>query len=220
MEPAMTMTEPSPNPAPMRREKKKFELTDLALRRLNIKKQLQEINAERRELHLKSGRPIQEFKELKQFRIWDDQDKKEDRGLSVLVSAGGTKTFRSTYKLNGKFITRTLGRFGEMGGDADPTGRNVNLAEAHRRAKEDRELAAKGIDPQLHEQGQQSDEGKLTYETVVNQFIDHYAKPRQRTWHQTERVLKQTCKVWLKTPINDITKKDVRELLRSFIAEG
>ncbi len=36
---------------------------------------------------------------------WD----KAQKGLSLLVSSGGTKAFRSQFKLNGKWLTRSLG---------------------------------------------------------------------------------------------------------------
>jgi hypothetical protein len=54
---------------------------------------------------------------------------------------------------------------------------------------------------------------------VVDKFIEQYAKSRQRTWDQTERVLKK-CTSLLKKPIDKITKQNVRELLRGFIADG
>lgn len=44
--------------------------------------------------------------------------------------------------------------------------------------------------------------------------------PRQRTWNQTQRVLKSNCKIWLNTPIDDIAAKDAQKLLQGFVAEG
>jgi integrase len=57
-------------------------------------------------------------------------------------------------------------------------------------------------------------------EAAVDRFIEEYAKPRQRTWDQTERVLKRNCAEWLNRPISEITKNDARTLLRGFIAKG
>src|SRR5690242_17038962 len=71
---------------------------------------------------------------------WDEGQ----RGLSLLVSAGGTKTFRSTYKLHGEWVTRSIGRFGEMEPDADPDKENVNIGEARRIVANDRAMAKKG----------------------------------------------------------------------------
>jgi integrase len=60
----------------------------------------------------------------------------------------------------------------------------------------------------------------LTFEDVVDRFIEQWAKPSQRTWEQTQRILKQSCKLWLKKPIAEITKHDARTLIRGFINEG
>src|SRR4029079_8476806 len=59
-----------------------------------------------------------------------------------------------------------------------------------------------------------------TYGYVVDQFIEHYAKPRQRTWYQTERVLKNYCAEWRDRPITSISKQEARTLLRGFVAQG
>ena len=158
---------------------------------------------------LKKLKPPEKGQEL----YWD----KAQRGLSLLVSPGGTKTFRSTYKLHGDWLCRSIGRFGEMVPNADPDKENVNIGEARNIVANDRALAVKGIDPK--EQGKQP-ASKDSFESVVDEFITHYAKPRQRTWDQTERVLKNNCAAWLKRPINDIGKQDARKLLRGFIADG
>ena len=139
-------------------------------------------------------------------KLYWDTGTKGQLGLSLLVSAGGTKTFRSTFYLHGERIDRKLGRVGEMDlakpaahhGGSQPSRPRVSI-----RAR---------TSPRSR-----SDQG---YEDVVDQFIEHYAKPRQRTWDQTERVLKHNCRPLLKKPIDQITKKDVRELLRGFIADG
>lgn len=175
--------------ATKRRKAKNTKLfTDLSLRRLKAQKKGQEL-------------------------YWDTAQ----RGLSLLVSPGGTKTFRSTYKLHGEWLCRSIGRFGEMVPNADPDKENVNIREARDIVANDRALAVKGLDPK--EQGKQP-ASKDSFEAVVDEFIEHYAKPRQRTWDQTERVLKNNCAAWLKRPINDIGKTDARKLLRGFIAEG
>jgi integrase len=135
-----------------------------------------------------------------QVLYWDGGSKGQ-LGLSLLVSAGGTKTFRSTFYLHGQRIDRKLGRFGEM-----------DLEKARDLVRADRKQAAEGTDPRRPSKG-------TTFEDVVEQFIEHYAKPRQRSWDQTKRVLKN-CTPLLRKPMDKITKQDVRELLRGYIAEG
>jgi hypothetical protein len=85
-------------------------------------------------------------------------------GLSLLISAGGTKTFRSTYKFNGTWITRKLGRFVEKKvADAEPDRDKVTLGEARQLVENDRALASNGKDPQQPDQGG----NKQTYEAVA-----------------------------------------------------
>jgi integrase len=132
------------------------------------------------------------------------------RGLSVLVSAGGTKTYRATYRLHGKFRSVKIGRVGEMG-----------LGAARERTQEYRKNAANGIDPIADENKEPVTTGPgVLYDTVVDQFIKLYAKPRQRTWFQTERTLKVCCRSFLGRPIAEISRKEAQKLLDGFIADG
>lgn len=148
---------------------------------------------------------------------WD----KTQKGLSLLVSAGGTKTFRSQFQLHGKWVSRTVGRFGEV--VADDGGENPNVVWARERVREDRRLAKgdknKNVPPADPREAN-PEPSKLTFEAVVDQFIEKYAKPRQRTWKHTEQILKTSCRPWLARPITSITKADAFELLDGFIAAG
>jgi hypothetical protein len=95
--------------------------TDLGIRNLNVTKRLAEINKER---------VNQGLKELNQVQIWDTGQK----GLSLLISSGGTKTFRATFKLNGKWVSTELGRFRELikKDREDDDEENIEIAEARR----------------------------------------------------------------------------------------
>ena len=55
-----------------------------------------------------------------------------------------------------------------------------------------------------------------TYEAVRERFIRQYAEPRQRTWKETERILKALP--WDKRLIEEITKKDAIKFLNDLIA--
>jgi integrase len=139
------------------------------------------------------------------------------RGLCLLVSPGGAKTFRSTFNLDGVWIARTLGRFGEVVQEREGE-EDANITWARAQVRNDRFLAKQGIDPRAPHGDEP--QRKLTYRTVVDPFIEHYAKPRQRTWDQTERTLKNTCKAWLDRPFDSIKKKDAYALLEGFKAAG
>lgn len=145
----------------------------------------------------------------RQFMIWDEGTPGQ-KGLGLLVSPGGTKSFRSTYYFPGlsKPHSRKLGRFPDM-----------TFGEARDLARKDRQKAADGIDPKEEARTALVPVGE-TVEEVIDLFIELYAKPRQRTWRETRRTLKTNCKAWLATPIKQITKRQVYELLDGFVADG
>ena len=163
------------------------------------------------DLGIKRLKPPERGQEL----YWDAAQK----GLALLVGAGGAKTFRSQFKLGGCWQTRTLGRYGEKKIDKDGNEYVVGVHWARTQHINGRADAEAGIDPRSGEARRKA-AGKLTYEELVDKFIEHYAKPRQRTWDQTERVLKNNCAAWLKRPVGTVTKQDARELLRGIIADG
>jgi integrase len=96
--------------------------------------------------------------------------------------------------------------------------------EARRQARAIKNEAAKGRDllQERRDEAAKAAQGAdaTLFEDVVGRFIKEYAKPRQRTWDQTERILKNNCAGWLKKRIKDITKGEGRELLRGFVSEG
>lgn len=214
----MANTVTKANPKPHLREKNKRGLTDLWLRRLDAKKELAKLNIDRRREHRRLRRPNVEFKEISQFHIWDEGCD----GLSVLVSAGGTKTFRATFKLGKTWITHTLGRFDEMVADPDPDHEDVLLSEARRLTKSFRAKAKAGIDPRTPNAQPQATApaDKPTLGAVIDLFVEHYAKPRQRTWDQTQRVLKNNCATLLDQKMADLDHAAIRTLLRGFIQDG
>ena len=139
----------------------------------------------------------------------------------MLVSFTGTKTFRSRYRVGGKWKTRNLGRFGAQAATADGKTVPITLKWAREQVDIDRAHAREGRDPAERYRVQAPEvEEVVTYEAVVDKFIALYAKPTQRTWQQTERALKINCKIWLKKPFDSITKANARDLLDGLIAEG
>lgn len=143
-------------------------------------------------------------------------------GLEWRVTASGARSwsFRFRDPTTGATTRHTLGPYPDLGladaraivetGSGTGTDRVPGL----------REMVAAGRNPILERRRARAEAPAKTFVAVVDQFIEHYAKPRQRTWDQTQRVLKNNCKVWLKKPIADITPNDIRTLLREFIAAG
>jgi hypothetical protein len=72
-----------------RAKRNKLQMTELGLRRQRVPKAGQKL-------------------------YWDSGDHGQ-RGLSVLMSSGGAKTYRATFMLNDKAVSDKIGRVGEMG---------------------------------------------------------------------------------------------------------
>lgn len=201
---------------PQRRAPRTMEFTELALKRLNVAKLIAQASKE-------AGKPVS------QVQIWDTGTNGQ-RGLSVLLSSGGTKTFLVTFYLNGKAATAKLGRVGDM-----------PLAKARALTAEYRAKAQEGIDPRpllRHQRGQakakkqhqQTDENgqgdgdpdtASNYRVVVEQFIELYAKPHQRSWDATERaLLKSIPKDWLKKDITAISRRDALTMVDRLVKDG
>lgn len=182
-----------------RAEPRTREFTELGLKRLSPSK-----------LTAETGK--------KQVQIWDSGTSGQ-RGLSVLVSAGGTKTFLCTFYLRGRTVTDKLGRVGTL-----------SLQKARALTFEYRAKAAEGIDPRplriargwQATPTQDAPEGSTghSYGAVVAEFIDLYAKPRQRSWDDTQRVLTKNCAAWLNRDIASISKKEAQALLDAMVTSG
>ncbi|MDX1485033.1 MAG: integrase family protein [Alphaproteobacteria bacterium] len=137
----------------------------------------------------------------KRLHIFDSQVP----GLCLRISSKGKKTFTIVARgPNKKQIWREVGQQGVM-----------SLADARELAREGIRRAKNGLEPFPKPD---PDDGPRTYLTVRDDFIEKYAKPKQRTWKETERILKSVG--WDKRVFAEITKSDAYDLLDGFIAEG
>lgn len=142
-----------------------------------------------------------------QVLYWDEVQK----GLSLLVSSGGTKTFRSQYKLHGKWLTRTIGRLAENTTDR---GENFSVRAARDQCLTDRAKANAGKDPAT------ASDASLTVLKAIEEFVTKYCKVNQHTWDQTEGALTRACVDWLDRPVVSISPDDLYALTDGLIAEG
>lgn len=141
------------------------------------------------------------------------------KGLSVLVGYEGTKSFRSTYYINRKPRTRTIGRLGE---NSIETGENFSTTAARERVRQDRAMANQGLDPKVEEAKARNvaKANEFTVQQAIDRFVEEHCKVSQRSWTQTESTLLRTCKPWLNRPVNSITRTDCRERIKEIVASG
>lgn len=153
-----------------------------------------------------------------QYRVWD-AGTDAARGLCVLVSPAGAKTYMSTYYFPGSVKThsRSLGRVGEM-----------MLQEARDQCRLDRRAAKRGIDPKADDPTKSS-----TWAEAVDQFVRSEQEGRKKnspsTVKEARRVLLKLSNPthrgfsdeekerhkhpWLTRPIATIRREEIEELL-------
>jgi integrase len=124
-------------------------------------------------------------------------------GLVLRISYGGTKTWRALYYRGGKPRYAPIGRYPIF-----------SLSDARSKARVMLQAAAEGKDPK----SARSIEGN-TIDRVVDDFIERYAKPRNRSWKETQRLLQRELVANLSgRAITTITRHDILNILDTAIA--
>ncbi len=148
---------------------------------------------------IKSARPRET-----QYEIWDQKVP----AFGVRVSPSGAKSFQVLYRIRRRSRRLTLGRYPAL-----------SLSEARRRALEALGRVALGKDP-ADEKAQHS-RNPLEFSTFVTFFIQRYAKPKNRRWRETERLLKHHfVKKWRNQDIREIRKGDVLSVIDNIMTQG
>ena len=139
----------------------------------------------------------------KQYIVWD----KGLKGLHVLVSPGGARTYRSLWYYPGspKPHTRRLGRVGV-----------ITLDKAKELCLDDQKAAREGSDPRRDDPGHSD-----TFEAVVNEYIDReqIARKQNETAEEARRMLLKDCAAWKHRPIALIRDAEIEDLLE-WIRDG
>lgn len=135
----------------------------------------------------------------RRYEVRDDQT----RGLLVRVSPSGEKVFYLVSRLNGRPKRFRIGRY--------PI---VSLADARSRAKH----LLRDIELGEYDDGA-SIEVLPTLEEVRRQFIDLYARPRNRDWKGTQSILRKFDALASRS-MQDIRRADVVRVLDEIVASG
>jgi integrase len=141
-----------------------------------------------------------------QFQRFD----KKTPGLGIRVSPGGTKAFVLCYRVARRNRRLALGRY--------PT---MSLSEARERAREGLGQVARGIDPANEKSLARDTYQSSLFPTVLDDFIENYAKRKTRSWRETDRILHQEfVAVWRKLPITQITRHTMNSVLDAIVKRG
>jgi integrase len=127
-------------------------------------------------------------------------------GLQFAIHPSGKKTCRLLARANGKQKSFPIGDLSLM-----------TLADARAKAKGVLAAIANGQDPSETKRAAVRAASE-TVEAVTRIFIERYAKARNKTWQEAERLIERNIlTVWGRRPIASIKRGDVIELLDSIV---
>jgi integrase len=134
-------------------------------------------------------------------------------GFYLVVQPSGAKSWAVRYRVDGKPKKFTLGPYPRLSlGDAREQGRT-----ALRLASEGRDPAALRIAAEREADAIT----RLRFGAVVAEFIERYAKPRNRTWPETERLLtKADLAPWQDRDLRSISRQEILSLLDRMVERG
>jgi integrase len=134
-------------------------------------------------------------------------------GFYLVVQPSGAKSWAVRYRVDGKPKKFTLGPYPRLSlGDAREQGRTaLRLASEGRDPAALRTTAEREADSII----------RLRFGAVVAEFIERYAKPRNRTWPETERLLtKADLAPWQERDLRSISRQEILFLLDRMVERG
>ncbi|MEQ8227826.1 MAG: integrase arm-type DNA-binding domain-containing protein, partial [Rhodospirillales bacterium] len=167
-------------------------------------------------------------------------------GLYLVVQPSGAKSWAIRYRHGGKPRKMTLGPAAPKLGGSEPTptlGAPLTLAGARVVAREQLQIVAAGRDPALeHVAAKRAARDPATVDrdlfgTVARTFIKRYAKPKNKSWRETARLLGLRPdpenddlvtipsglagpKVWGRRRVQEITRREIIDLLDGIVDRG
>ena len=130
-------------------------------------------------------------------------------GLMLRTTANRAKSWVLVTRFRGKVVFVTLGK---------PPG--VTLATARALAREGLKRVANGEHPRLHPPPTIEIEDATLFEQAAADFVERWAKPRNRTWKETERILERdVIPHWKGRRLEAIRRADVVALLDQIAAD-
>jgi hypothetical protein len=131
-------------------------------------------------------------------------------GFGLRVADSGRKTWQVFYRIGGKQRRFTIGTIQTY----------PKVDQARERAREILREVGRGIDPAM-EKTATPVRAPDTVEMLVAQFIERYAKPKNRSWQETERTLRRhVIPRWGSRSADSISRRDVLELLDDMVDQG
>lgn len=136
-------------------------------------------------------------------------------GLYLVVQPSGGKSWAVRYRADGKPKKLTLGPYPR-----------VPLTEAREAARTALRAVAEGRDPAGEKQAAKAEPSAtetMRFGAVAADYVERYAKPRNRSWRETESFLTRTLDAtdrWQDRDVRTIGRKDVLNALDAVVGRG
>jgi len=141
-----------------------------------------------------------------QAEIWDALIP----GFGIRISAKGRKSFVLLFRCEGRARRLTLGPYPSL-----------TLAAARARAHTALGEVANGGDPATVRSAERRRPTGESFEALVGEFIERYARPRNRDWQETERILRREFATrWAIRAVGSIKKTEVTDAIDRIVKRG
>lgn len=134
-------------------------------------------------------------------------------GFYLVVQTSGAKSWAVRYRLDGKSRKLTLGPYPRLG-----------LGDARERARAALQAVSEGRDPAAEKAAALQEQGtavKHRFGAVAADFIQRYAKPRNRSWPEVERMLtKGDTAPWQERDIRSLGRRDMLDVIDAVVERG
>jgi integrase len=146
-------------------------------------------------------------------------------GRYLIANKTGAPTIAGWTRFDGKLVKITIGRWLDLPrGEKEPDpvlGKPVTLAGSAELWATAKRQKKQGIDPRPKRAESPENADRDVFEAVLADFIEKHCKVRQRSWRQTESVLRtHVLPRWKGRAVQSITKRDVRDLLDRLVGRG
>jgi integrase len=122
----------------------------------------------------------------------------KEKGLILIVSKGGTKTFYLYQKINNRPERIKLGRFPDL-----------SIENARQLAIHNKSMIALGKNPQEEKNKIRSE---ITFGELFQEFMERYSKKHKKSWAYDEREVKKFLSHWFNRRISQISKQEIQVL--------
>lgn len=130
--------------------------------------------------------------------VYDTYYDTREKGLILVVSNGGAKTYYLYSKINGKPERVKLGSY-----------EGLSIEQARKKAAQRRGEIAQGGNPQ---EDRRKIRGESTLGELFKDYIERHSKPHKKSWQFDEREINKYLGHWFTRRLSDITHNEVHKL--------